>query len=272
MKRLALAVVLLSLGAVLTWIWAKAPAESPEMQLPSTKVIAVPGAGHIASLNSFPTTIGLSPDGRYAALLNDGYGTEASQIRQSIAILDLNTNQVTDFPDARFAENALQTYFIGLAFSSDGKHVYASVGSITDPTGEHPGDTGNGIAVYSFADGKLSPERFIKIELQQIAAGKRVPEGLATTKPGTAIPYPAGIAVVSDHGADQLLIADNSSDNVVLMDVATGRVQRQFDLSKSSLVPSAYPYTVVVSRDHRRACAVCGMPRVSLSWIFRPAR
>ena len=50
---------------------------------------------------------------------------------------------------------AHQTYFLGLAFGSDGKHLYASMASLTDPTGARPGNTGNGIAVYGFRQGKL---------------------------------------------------------------------------------------------------------------------
>jgi hypothetical protein len=70
----------------------------------------------------------------YAALLNQGYGTEQSGVRQSIAILDLSTNQLRDFPDERVRgdeKTTLLSYFIGLAFSSDGKHLYASMSSIT---------------------------------------------------------------------------------------------------------------------------------------------
>src|SRR5581483_5091887 len=107
-------------------------------------------SGRLAFVNSFPATIAVSPDGNYAALLNDGYGTQHSRGLQSISILDFRTNQVADFPDERLGPDAHQSYFQGLVFSSDGKHLYASIGSITDPTGVHPGNTGNGIAVYSF--------------------------------------------------------------------------------------------------------------------------
>ena len=116
------------------------------------------------------------------------------------------------------AENAHQSYFLGLAFSSDGNHLYASFGSITDPTGEKPGNTGNGIAVYSFHQGKVAPERFLKIPPQKIAQGKQVAYGLRKIAAGTAIPYPAGLAVISGNntGSDKLLVANNLSDNVVL--------------------------------------------------------
>ena len=76
-------------------------------------------------------------------------------------------------PDARLSDTAHQSYFLGLAFSSDGAHLYASMGSITDPTGAKSGNTGNGIAVYKFENGKVTSERFLKIAPQKIAAGKK---------------------------------------------------------------------------------------------------
>ena len=234
--------------------------------LPSSKTLTVPVPGRIGPTNSFPATIAISPDGRYAALLNDGYGTQESMATQSIAILDLKTNQLSDFPDKRFneEERTHQSYFLGLVFSSDGRHLYASVGSITDPTGQKPGNTGNGIAVYSFTNGKVAPERFIAIEPQALAAGKKVAIALRKTRPGTAIPYPAGLALISAAGHDRLLIANNLSDNVVLLDVTSGKVSQRFDLSTDDLVPSSFPYTCVATRDGRRAwCSLWNASRVT---------
>src|SRR5208283_841391 len=220
--------------------------------------------GRIASTNSFPATIALSPDGRYAAMLNDGYGTQETMAMQSIGVLDLKTNQLSDYPDKRFGEEVHQSYFLGLVFSSDGKHLYASVGSITDPTGQKAGDTGNGIAVYSFVEGKVAPERFIAIEPQALAAGKRVAIGLQKMPAGTAIPYPAGLALVSAGGQDRLLVANNLSDNVVLLDISSGKVLEGFDLSTSDLIPSSYPYTCVATRDGRRAwCSLWNASQVA---------
>lgn len=65
----------------------------------------------------------LSPDGKYLAILNDGYGTFESDYRQSIAVLDLANNHLIDFPDSRLERRARQTYFYGLAFSADGKKL-----------------------------------------------------------------------------------------------------------------------------------------------------
>ncbi len=168
-------------------------------------------------------------------------------------MLDLKTNQLADFPDKRFGEDVHQSYFLGLVFSSDGKHLYASVGSVTDPTGQKPPDTGNGIAVYTFTDGKVAPERFIPIEPQPLAPGKKVAVGLQKTPTATAIPYPEGLALVSSAGHDRLLIANNLSDNVVLLDIASGKILQRFDLSTNDLIPSSFPYTCVATRDGRRA-------------------
>ncbi len=242
------------------------PAAS-SISLPTSKTLTIPAPGRIGSTNSFPATIAISPDGRYAALLNDGYGTQESMAMQSIAIFDLKTNQITDYPDKRFSEEERvhQSYFLGLVFSSDGKHLYASVGSVTDPTGEKSGNTGNGIAVYSFTDGKVAPERFVAIAPQPLAAGKKVAIALRQTPAGTAISYPAGLTLVpAGTGHDRILVANNLPDNVVLLDVATGKVLQRFDLSTSDLVPSSFPYTVVATRDGRRAwCSLWNASRIA---------
>jgi DNA-binding beta-propeller fold protein YncE len=246
------------------FVFAQSPSgDHPPINLPTSKMLTVPSPGRIGSTNSFPVTTVLSPDGRYAALLNDGYGTQETLAHQSISVLDLKTNQIVEYPDARLSDESHQSYFIGLAFSSNGKHLYASVGSLTDPTGAKAGDTGNGIAVYSFAAGKVAPERFIPIALQPLSTRKKLAVGL-TAPAHMAIPYPAGLALIADGRRDQLLVANNLSDNVVLLDPASGKVLRTFDLSTSDLVPSSYPYTCVAARDGRRAwCSLWNASQVA---------
>jgi DNA-binding beta-propeller fold protein YncE len=251
------AVFLVALSAVLVvFVAARAADRSRKIDLPTGKTLTLPVPGYIARTNSFPATISVSPDGRYAALLNQGYGTQESGVRQSIAILDLTNNQLRDFPDDRLradTSSTRQSYFIGLAFSSDGKHLYASMGSITDPTGEKPASTGNGIAVYTFAAGHVTPERFIRIPPQRLAEGKKVAYGVRKTPAGTAIPYPAGFAVLPGAKGDRLLVANNLSDNVVLLDVASGQILKSFDLSRNRYVPAAYPYTVIANKAGTKA-------------------
>jgi hypothetical protein len=70
--------------------------------LPTSKLLGNAASGHIGFVNCFPAAIALSPDGHYAAVLNDGYGTAESRTRQSISVLNLSTSQMKDFsrPDA----------------------------------------------------------------------------------------------------------------------------------------------------------------------------
>src|SRR6266852_7443906 len=89
--------------------------------------------------NNFPTAAAISPDGRFAVLLHGGYGAYASQGKQSLSVLNLETNELRDFPDDRLGNDAKQTYFLGMAFGLDGKHLYASMASLTDPLGKEKG-------------------------------------------------------------------------------------------------------------------------------------
>ena len=258
LKRIA---ILALCTAVLGLVWAQR--KTPRIQLPSSKTLTAPAPGEPQRTNSYPVSIVISPDGHYAAMLNDGYGTQDTLVRQSISVLDLQSNKLSDYPDDRFAENAHQSLFAGLAFSSDGRHLYASVGSISDPTGEKPGNLGNGIAVYSFVAGKITPEKFLRIPLQSVTPDKRIASGLRKGSATKAIPYPAGLALVHSTAGDQLIVANNLSDNVLLLDTATGRVVRSIDLSTNKLIPSSYPINVVASSDGKRAwCSLWNASRV----------
>jgi hypothetical protein len=97
-----------------------------ELNLSTGKRLSSAAGNSYQPTNSFPIAFAVSPDHRYAALLNNGYGSYAAEGRQSIAIIDLETGTVTDFPDDRLGPRAHQTYFLGIAFSSDGKFLSAS--------------------------------------------------------------------------------------------------------------------------------------------------
>ncbi len=216
----------------------------------------MPVPGSPQRTNSLPMAIAASPDGRYLALLNAGYGTYESEYQQSIALVDTSTGKVTDFPEARTAAGMPQTLYQGLAFSSDGTHLYASFDSLSAPVATKSNETGNAIAVYRVDAGHVTPERLIPIPLQTLAAGRTQNQLDATVPAGRAIPAPAGLAVVKgSDGAEQLLVADVFSDDVLLIDAASGEVRRRFDLSTSAVVPSAYPIAVVATRDGRRGFA-----------------
>jgi len=254
--------VLLLLIASLAVGYQKKLAEQKIISLPSSKRLLAP-PGHPQRTNGLPVAAVLDPSGRYLALLNAGFGTEDSHYRQSIAILDLQNNELKDYPDPRLGAHARQAVFLGLAFSPDGARLYATVGSITDPTGEEKGDTGNGIIVYRFRDGKLSAQTVIRVGLQPVSRRKHVAYQLSRVPAGEAIPYPAGIAAFSHDGREELLVANNLSDNAVLLD-SQGKLLRRFDLSGGRELPSAFPYTVVVTPDGRRAfCSLWNASQVA---------
>ena len=223
------------------------------IDLPTSKQLIDEIPGRVQRLNSLPMSMAVSPDKRYVVTVNAGYGTFESQYEQSLAVLDTQTGTVADFPEARTeARSAKQTLYSGLAFSSDGTHLYAAMGSITDPTGEKEGDTGNGIIVYRFDAGKIAPERFIKLPLQKLDAGHKT--RLIGERDGDqAIPFPAAITVVKQSGAERLLIAGNLSDSVLLVDPGSGEILKCFDLSASDAVPGTYPIALAVAPNGERA-------------------
>jgi DNA-binding beta-propeller fold protein YncE len=222
------------------------------IDLPSSKQLIGEIPGHPQRLNSLPVSIAVSPDSRYVVTVNAGFGVFESQYMQSLAVLDTQTGVVADFPDDRTLVRAKQTFFSGLAFSRDGKHLYASMASLTDPLANGKDATGNGIVVYSFAAGKIAPERMIPLPLQQLAPGKKtkLPGGTDSDK---GISYPAAIAVIGSAASEKLLVADNLSDDVLLLDAASGKIETRFDLAESDAVPSTYPIALALSNDNTRA-------------------
>ncbi len=243
-------------GCFLTLAAGVVPAQRTKrtIDLPTSKQLAEPVPGSPQSLNSLPMTAALSPDGRYLAVVNAGFGTFSSQYQQSIAVLDIKTGTVTDFPEPRTASNLPQTLYSSLAFGRDGTHLYAAFDSLTAPHGNGKDQTGNAIAVYSFSEGKLKPQQLLSVPLQQLPPGKLQNKIGAVLPAGMAIPYPAAIAVrKGPEGTDELVVADNLSDDVLLMNGVTGKVLRRFDLSLGSVVPSTYPIAVTVNRSGSRA-------------------
>lgn len=227
-------------------------AAEKEILLPTGKKLQEPVPGSPYRTNGLPVTMALSPDGKYLALLNSGYGSAESKYQQSIAILDIATNQLTDFPDSRLSVNAKQSYFVGLAWSSAGTELYASIASLTDPEGQQPKSTGNGIAVYRLTPGTLSPDRFVKLPLVPIPHGRKNIYGAKYVPAGQITPYPAGITVVKRKEGDALLVAENLADDAVLIDARDGYVLQRFELGRGTVVPSTFPYTVVANRAGTR--------------------
>ena len=237
--------------AVPILLWSAAPVLAQSIDLPTSKLLTEPVPGHPQRMNGLPVSMAVSPDGRYVVTVNDGYGTFESNYEQSLAVYDTQTGRLADFPEERTAlRGGKQTLYSGLAFSADGSHIYASMGSIDDPEGREPGDTGDGIVVYGFSSGRLAPERFIKLPLQQLAKG-RTTRVVGEQDGDKAIPFPAAIAVFGSP--EKLLVAGNLSDDVLVVNAASGNIEKTFDLAESDAVPGTYPIALAITRDGRRA-------------------
>jgi DNA-binding beta-propeller fold protein YncE len=240
---------LLRVSAVLLSLLAPAlcAQDAPQkVWLPNGKLLGeVPGAPR--QINNLPTAAAISPDGRFAVLLHSGYGAYTSGEKQSLSVLNLETNELAEFPDDRLGSKARQTYFIGLAFSLDGKHLFASMASLTDPLGKKKGSTGNGIAVYSFENGRVTPERFMALTPRGT-----IPSGKERRAEFKDVTYPAGLSVGQSDGEERLLVASNNSDEAILMRSSDGKIIHRFDLSTMKRIPASLPYTTVMTKDGKR--------------------
>ena len=246
-RQAALVVSLATLGGT---VHAQQDLTSRALDLPTSKQLMTPTPGNPRRINSLPMSLAVSPDRRWVVSLNAGYGTFESGYMQSLAVLNVRTGEVRDFPDARTLVDMKQTFFSGLAFSADGASVYASLASSSDPRGDGDKKTGNGIVVYRFADGVLTPEKFLPLPPVTLAAGRRT--SLLSSDDRTVSPYPAALAVLPGS-LERLLVAENLSDTVAVLDIRTGAVARRFDLSVSENVPATYPIALAVTRDGKRA-------------------
>ncbi len=223
------------------------------VRLPSGKVLVDPPAGRfISDLNAFPINSAVSPDGRYVAFLNNGYGYATSGFRKSVAILDRINGQVSDNSEPgtglKFDGPAkISTLFYGIAFSSNGKQLYVSVASTKRD--KKMGDrTQNGIRIYDVGEEGLSPSGSIQILPSEIP----FPAGVKLNNPS---PTPSGLSVCPDlenPGSDLIYAALTLSDAAVELSTKTGKVRRVFDLhvdASHPAIPAEYPYATALSPD-----------------------
>jgi DNA-binding beta-propeller fold protein YncE len=218
--------------------------------LPSGKVLVEPPAGtFLSDLNAFPINSTISPNGRYVAFLNNGFGHPSSGFRKSIAVYDRTNGQLSDTPEpgtglAFNGPTNISTTYYGIAFSSNGSRLYVSIASTKkDPS---LGDrTQNGIRIYRVTERGLAPDGAIQIAPSQIP----FPKGVRLNNPA---PTPSGISVMADPqnpGEDLIYAALTLSDAAVELSTKTRQVKRVFDLHlnpKHPAIPAEYPYATAL--------------------------
>jgi DNA-binding beta-propeller fold protein YncE len=248
--------------------------------LPSGKVLLEPPAGRFLSdLNAFPINSAISPDGRYVAFLNNGFGHSASGFRKSIAIYDRVTGQVSDTQEPGtglyFDGPAdISTTYYGIAFSTSGSRLYVSIAS-TKKDRKLGDRTQNGIRIYRIGDRGLSPAGAIQILPAQI----HFPAGAKLNNPA---PTPSGLSVAPDPenpGEDLIYAALTLSDAAVEVSTKTRSLKRLFDLhvnERHPAIPAEYPYatalcplgkTLYVSLHNGSAVAVVDLASETVSLV-----
>ena len=192
-----------------------APADAKRLP---TGAILDPAGTNIA-LGSMPLRSIASPDSARAVVLLCGYRT------QGIQVVDIPSGRVTQMLPQPAA-------FLGVAFSPDGRVLYAS-GGYRDV-----------IYRYDWRDGAATLRDSLRLSPPDSALGMR---------------YPAGIAVSRDGRF--LFVAENLADSLAVLDSATGRILQRFPTGR-------YPYGVLTGSDGRVYVSAWGGSAIA---TFEPA-
>jgi DNA-binding beta-propeller fold protein YncE len=178
-------------------------------------------SGDFITLGSMPLAMLPAPGGEKLIVSLGGWR------EQGVQVVDLKTRRV----EQTLKQDAA---FLGLAFSRDGRTLYAS--------------GGNDDAVYCYDwDGARATPR-TRIELAKKEPGK------------TGSRYPAGLAVSND--GKFLYVAENVGDALAVIDLNSSKVVER-------LPTEHYPYAVAVARDGAAYVSAWGGKSVS---VFRPRR
>ena len=167
--------------------------------------VSLDPAAESHGVGNFPLAIAVAPGGERVALLLNGWR------QQGVQIVDRKSGAVTQTLPQTAA-------FVGLAFSNDGKTLYAS------------GGNDDSIFVYRWNGTEATADG--KIDLVERPA----PVPNAKPKDADGIEYPAGIA--TSHDGHFLYVAENLGDTVAVVDLSTKRIIQRVKTDH-------YPYTVV---------------------------
>ena len=142
---------------------ANAPARLPGTQADGSVLLhnqwSIRPAGRQVQLGTLPDNIAVDPKGKFAAVLDCGYGLH------EVVVVDLNSGQIT-------SRATVSNSFYGMAFSADGTILYCSGGG--DET----------IHRFDFRGGQITNDTEIKVHDPTL---RGVPCGLAVNRAGTKL-------------------------------------------------------------------------------------
>jgi YVTN family beta-propeller protein len=213
MSRRLLAAILLTSTAALA-----VPSTAQPVRL-ATGVTLDPAAPPHAT-GRMPLATAISPEGSRAAVLLCGW------YEQGVQVMDLKTGAVLQTLPQPAA-------FIGLAFSPDGKTLWAS------------GGDDDSLFRYAWRDGAATLEA--RVELMVKSDPK-----------ASGISYPAGLAISRD--GKRLYVAENLGDALLVLDTATNAIVQRLDTDR-------YPYSVTLGVHGEVYVSCWGANDVN---VFRP--
>ncbi|MFF2499070.1 bifunctional YncE family protein/alkaline phosphatase family protein [Peribacillus sp. NPDC058075] len=158
-------------------------------------------AGKQVNLGSFPIGGALSPDGKHLIVSNAGAGTQSIQVINT-ATKTIEQTIPYDWPEA---------LYFGVAFSPDGKKMYASAGG------------NNKVREFDFVNGKLTEKDSILMKDEKKSEF-----------------YPAGISVSPD--GKFLYVANNVNDSVSKVNLENNQITATTPVGKR-------PYAAELSKD-----------------------
>lgn len=180
-------------------------------------------AGRQVNVGDFPLNLAVHPTGRFVAVLHCGYS------QHEIRLLEL--------PSGKPLSTApLDEAFYGLAWSPDGKHLYASGASLEV------------VHVFDFADGVLRASRPLRV---RSANETGVPIGLAPSRDGRTL-YVAegwGQAVKKISIADSRVLWSNTLATAPASSGTDPEGQRWKMVASAD---AAFPYAIVPDERHDR--------------------
>ncbi|MGI8786903.1 MAG: beta-propeller fold lactonase family protein [Pyrinomonadaceae bacterium] len=178
--------------------------------------VCLDAAGGSFAVGNMPLAMMLSPEGDRFILSLNGWR------EQGLQIVERETGNITQTLAQKGA-------FLGLAFSPDGKTLYAS--------------GGNEDAVYVYAWNNKQATL-----VDRIVLAEKEPE-----KDGTR--FPAGIAFSTD--GEKLYVAENLGDSLAVIDVASKKIEQRLRCEN-------YPYEVKVSPDGKVFVSAWGGNTISV--------
>jgi YVTN family beta-propeller protein len=152
-----------------------------------------------AEVGPMALTMRVAPDGDRVVLSLSGYA------KQGIQVVDATTGRVIQ-------DITQPAAFVGLAFSPDGRTLYAS------------GGNQDVVYRYDWSGGRATLR-------DSLVLAVKVRRGTSGTR------YPAGLAL--DRTGKTLYVAENLADSLAVVDVATGTINQRLPTGR-------YPYDVVV--------------------------